>query len=653
MKPILYAGDELAFTSNGLGRLADVTRCIVTEERNGVYLCEFDIPVTSPMYSLIQEGRYVAAIHDDRHDVQPFEIYGRTAPIGGRVTFYAHHLSYKLRNVILKPFTAGSCAQTLSMMQTQTYNPNPFTFWTDKAVSATFKNAVPASCRSMLAGQEGSILDVYGTGEYEFDKWAVKLHLHRGNDNGVTIRYGVNLTDIKQDTDISASYSAVAPYWKSEDGATVITLPEGYVVSPTAPVQLYPWTTDTGEYVTNQDGEILEFAAKQTTIVPLDLSEEFEEAPTVAQLRARAMEKLVSGEPWLPKETITVSFVDLAHTEDYAAVAALQRVSLCDRVGVYCAPLGIGAVSMQVVRTVYNVLAERYDELELGAPRATFADTIMAEVNKQTGEYVTGSALESAVDHATQLITGGLGGYVVFNLNANGQPEELLIMDTADTQTAVNVWRFNKNGLGHSHNGYNGPFDDVALTADGQINANMITVGKLLANMIMGGTLTLGGLNNVNGVLQIKDATGAVIGSWDSAGINVLKGTISGPSIILGGANNASGSLTVRDANGNVIGTWDNNGINATKGTFSGALNAATGTFAGTLKADSIVGGTLNCANMTVTNLQAESISGIGSTPFSGQFSAYRYYEQDGMEIEEESTLTFTNGILTNWTGYN
>ena len=62
--------------------------------------------------------------------------------------------------------------------------------------------------------------------------------------------------------------------------------------------------------------------------------------------------------------------------------------------------------------------------------------------------------IKDAIDHATDAISGGLGGYVVFTLNADDQPQEILIMDTDDINTAVNVWRFNKNGLGHSHNGY-------------------------------------------------------------------------------------------------------------------------------------------------------------------------------------------------------
>lgn len=577
MKPILYAADETAFISNGMGRLSDVQSCVVTEERNGIYLCEFTISVTSPSYSLIQEGRYIAVTHDDKHDIQPFEIYGRSAPIDGVVTFYAHHLSYKLANVIVKPFEAASCAQALTKFETETYTPQPFTFWTDKNVSANFKNDVPSSCRSLLAGQEGSILDVYGTGEYEFDKWAVKLHLHRGADNGVTIRYGVNLTDILQDVDESGSYSAVAPYWKSEDGATVVTLPEGYIVADNPPIYRVPWTTNTGEFMQDNNGNIIEFAVPVIKPVPVDFTEYFQNPPTVEQLRQLAKQKLESSEAWLPSDSITVSFVDLAHTEDYKAIAALQRVSLCDRVNVYCGPLGVHAVSMQVIRTVYNVLTDTYNSIELGTPRTNFADTILADINKRLEQYPSTGAMQAAIEHATQLITGGLGGYVILKPNADGEPEELLIMDTPDTSTAVEVWRWNKNGLGHSHNGYDGPFDDVALTADGQINASMITTGYLLATLIKGGTLLLGGYDNANGLFVIQDANGNAIVTGDKDGITVSKGIIAGPTIKVGGLNNSDGVFEIRDANGNVIVTGNKDGLTVNKGTIAGPLIKAGG----------------------------------------------------------------------------
>lgn len=568
MIPILYSSEEYSFTSNGLGRLSDCTRCEVTEERNGMYVCEFDIPVTSEMYSLVQEGRYIGAIHDDKHDIQPFMIYARSAPINGVVTFYANHISYKLKNIILKPFTATSCAQALARMQTETYNENPFTFWTDKNVNANFKNIVPVSCRSMLAGQAGSILDVYGTGEYEYDKWNVKLYLHRGQDNGVSIRYGVNLLDIRHDTDISDAFSAVAPYYKSEDGATVVTLPEGYVVSPNVQTELVPWTTETGEFVIDQDGEIIEFATPNIVISARDFTGDFEDVPTVAQLRQAATDYLANNTPWIPKDNITVSFVDMAHTEDYKNVAALQRVSLCDYVNVYCGPLGVDAVSMQVIRTVYNTLSETYNSIELGTAQATYADTIMENVDKKVNGFATSSDLENAIEHSTQLITGGLGGYVVFELNADGEPQEILIMDTPDKQTAVNVWRFNRGGLGHSHNGYNGPFNDVALTADGKINATMITTGVMLATLIKAGVLSAANnsgnywnLETGEFVLTSNGATDGIVyrnGILHINGSNIDVGTITANIIKAGILQDAAGKSYWNMLTGamNVVGTF-------------------------------------------------------------------------------------------------
>lgn len=160
-----------------------------------------------------------------------------------------------------------------------------------------------------------------------------------------------------------------------------------------------------------------------------------------------------------------------------------------------------------------------------GSISSPSAFTLQQSQQLQHIQRVTSTALSQAVDHATQMITGGLGGYVILNVNeTTGQTEEILIMDNPDKTLAVNVWRFNQGGLGHSSNGYNGPFNDVALTADGQINANMITVGEMVADRIKGGTLTLGGQDNVNGHLELKNSQNNVVGIWNKDGLNVGNG---------------------------------------------------------------------------------------------------------------------------------
>lgn len=463
MIPILYDENEQSFTSEGLCRLTDATRCIVTEELNGIYNLELDYPISGLNYEEITEGRIIGVIHDDRKDVQPFDIVGRSAPIEGVVTFYAQHISYRLGQLVVKPFTASSITEAMGKLAAEAMIQSPFTYWTDKSVASTYQVSSPSAIRSLLGGSSGSLLDVYGKGEYEFDKWAVKLYINRGADNGVEIRYGKNLVDLEYKTDISENYNAVAPFW-TKDGSTVV-LPEGYIVR----------TGSTG----------------RVKVIPLDLSDSFEDAPTVAELRTLATARLENSEAWVMDENITVDFIQLWQTEDYKDVAALERVALGDKVAVVHPVLGLAVNRIEVVKVEYDALEERYTSMELGKKKTSFAEAIMERTKEDVLEIVPDKeTMQDAIDYATEMITGVNGGNVVINRDANGRPYELLIMDADNKADAVNVWRWNLNGLGHSHSGYNGPYNDIALTADGKINASMITTGILQAIKIINGNNT-------------------------------------------------------------------------------------------------------------------------------------------------------------------
>lgn len=516
MIPILYRTDELNFTSNGMGRLADCVSCTVTEERNGIYECEFKYPITGKHYQwMCDNGGVVGCIHDDNHDVQLFEIYAYSAPIDGIVTFNAHHISYRLCNIVAKPFTASSCALALVALGTNATTKCPFTFWTDKTVISDFKLETPDNIRAVLGGQRGSILDVYGKGDYEFDRFDVKLYVNRGINTNATIRYGKNMRDIVRKYDTSGSNTAVVPFWTNGDGV-VVTLPEYVVMSPDAPLAEAPWTAD-DNFMTEDHGEDIWFHYLNIVPIQLDLSQNFEEAPTEEELRTAAQNYLANNQPWVPSDNITVDFVQLWQTPEYENVAILQRFKLCDTVDIFYPELGITQTSAKIIKVVYNVLTEQYDSMEIGTPTTTLAQSIAnaLDADLDLKNYPSVSFLESAIRYATQKITGGLGGYVVFNNNANGEPQEILIMDTDDIYTAVNVIRMNKNGIGFSQTGYEGPFTS-AWTIDGRFNADFIASGTILANFIHGGTLALGGYNNQGGVISMLDADGNEVGSWNN-----------------------------------------------------------------------------------------------------------------------------------------
>ena len=178
MIPILYEKTETAFVSNGLGRLRDCMTCEVTEERNGIYECDFTYPVDGVNFDLIRPGRIIAVTHDDTGDVQPFDIVGYTKPISGVVTFHAVHISYRLSSMVA--WSTGINSLTAAMNLLNNISGSSFSF------SANFTrngymaagDGVPRSVRQLLGGIEGSILDTYG-GEYLFNRWHVLLQKAR------------------------------------------------------------------------------------------------------------------------------------------------------------------------------------------------------------------------------------------------------------------------------------------------------------------------------------------------------------------------------------------------------------------------------------------------------------------------------------------
>lgn len=459
MIPILYEGTEQSFISNGLGRLSDAISCKVIEERNATYELEMTYPITGAHYSDIKENRIILAQPHDGGLTEPFIIYKISRPLNGVVTINAQHISYLLASTVVMPFSAGTIQEVFADIPSYSTPSNSFAFTTDIVSTVPYSIDAPRSVRNLLGGESGSVLDVYGQGDYEFSRWNVILHQSRGADNGVTLRYGKNITALNNILDMTAVYTGICPFWT--DGETSVTLPEKVILS--THVSDYPYQI----------------------IKTVDFSGEFEETPTESQLRDKAQRYVTNNEGWKIKNNITISFVQLWNTEEYKDIAALERVQLCDVVHVLYPKLGVD-FSTKVVKTDYNVLQERYNSITLGDTYYTLNSYFDEELNNAEAEQ--SSHMQKAIARATKLIQGGLGGHVVFNVNANGEPQEILIMDTDDILTAVNVIRMNLNGIGFSSSGYSGPFT-TAWTIDGHFVANFIDTGTLNANIIKAGVL--------------------------------------------------------------------------------------------------------------------------------------------------------------------
>lgn len=489
----LFDSSETAFVSNGLGSLQDAIKCLVTEEVNGPFELEMTYPLTGYKFDNIAFRNIIFAKSNPYSNPQPFRIYNISKPMDGKVTVNAQHISYDLADITVAPFSATNVVSAFANMKAASDVTCPFEFWTDKQTAADIATYFPLNMRSILGGREGSILDTY-RGEYEFDGYTVKLWNNRGTDRGVAIRYGKNLTNLKQEENCSNVYTAVRPYWyqepTGEDDGGLVELTEKIIV-----------VDDTDDY---------------TRILPLDLTSEFDHKPTEEELREAADSYIEQTDLGTPKVSLDVSFVNLADTDEYKNIAPLEMVKLCDTVDVEFPKLGVMA-SAKVIKTTYDVLSGRYESIELGSAKANLSTTISTQ-GKQIKEKTTKTDLQTAISTAASLITGHSGGYIV--LNPIEQPQEILILDAPTLDEAINVWRWNSGGLGFSSNGYAGPFT-TAITADGKIVADFILAGTMSANLIKGGVLQLGSRLNQNGALEVYDETNTLIASLDRNGLRM------------------------------------------------------------------------------------------------------------------------------------
>lgn len=525
MIPILYDSPlykevngetvEVTFDNGGIGWLKDCIKCTVTEELNGSYECEFSYPITGQHYSQITPDRIIKVKPNETSNLQLFRIYRQSKPINGVVKFYCQHISYDLNTNMVTPFAITSNTNVTSVLMDileHCYYAHRFTAVSQSGYSCKFNVKTPVSARKCIGGMEGSILDrVHG--EFEFDNFIIRHYSSRGQNNGVVIQYGKNLTDITADTSISDTYTSIYPYALDEDG-------DYYELSEKV-IELQS-NTNYGEPRT----------------LPLDLSDKFDSETQITEtlLRQYANAYIAGNNIDEIKQNIKISFVQLWQAKEYETIALLECVALGDIVTVKYPALGV-SVQAKVIKTVYDVLSEKYIEIEVGQAKSNFANTL----NKVQSDFKTmsdymrtqPSLMEKAIQNATNLITGQTGGYIIFRNFTDifdnqgnkirtetlpqGQPAEMLIMDNPDITQALHVWRYNLSGWGYSSHGVNGPFA-LAATSDGAIVADFITTGVLNADLIKSGMIEdvqqNMSINMANGDIKISADNGKSFEIW-------------------------------------------------------------------------------------------------------------------------------------------
>lgn len=462
----LYDQNETSFATNGLGSLIEAFSCKVTEELNGGFELEMEYPVDGIHFNDIDFGRLITANPNQYTGPQPFRIYAISKPHSGRVTINAAHISYDLSGYTVSPFSTGSLSGVFEKMLANSDVSCPFTFWTDISSENGVEVATPFNMRALLGGSDDSILGLYG-GEYEFDIFQVKLHQQRGANRGVVIRYGKNLTSLKQEANCSNVYTGVRPYWYKEpdeenpDDGGLVDLPEKII-------------TVQGEF-------------EYTKILLLDLSDEFEEKPTATQLRSKANEFIESNNIGVPEVSLDVSFVQLSDSNEYSSIQLLEQVQLGDFVTVEFPKLKINANNVQCVKTVFDVLSQRYDSINLGTLQSNLTSTVSNNSNSVKNVATKSDVRKAWIKTKDDMFSKGK--YVIMDYQTS--PARLLSMDTASSQNAKEVYKFDVSGLSHSSNGVDGPYT-VVMPQTGAMDTAFLKKGTIDGAMIKEGTVTLG-----------------------------------------------------------------------------------------------------------------------------------------------------------------
>ena len=332
MYPTIHDYTASDLDTQGFGALSDCISAEVSEELNGAFTLELRYPLKGAHYEYLIPGNVIMVKPNHAQTKQPFRISQVKRSFANSITVYANHISYDLSGYSVRlPRSYNSLAETITAMNAMSWaSQNPvyhaFTFQTDKTSNLPFSMPAIQTLRSWMGGQSGSLIDVYG-GEWLYDGFNCYLLARRGEDTGIRISYGKNLAEYEKQRDNSV-YSHVCAYWKNGDDTKVSDL------------------TATGANCTFR-------------VAYIDVSKEFDSAPTTAQLNTSAASHASASASEFQSITVTPAQVG-------EVIGLGDSVLICYE----------GVFETRVVKTVWDALAGVYKTLELGDKKAGIADTI-------------------------------------------------------------------------------------------------------------------------------------------------------------------------------------------------------------------------------------------------------------------------------------
>lgn len=473
----IFGQTDTEFSSNG-DIVLQATKCRIHKRDNGEYYA--DIECSSDYSEYIQNGRIV--ICPTPTGDQPFRFLNPEIT-KNKIKVKAKHRYYDSENYLIQDsyVVDKNCNQALEHLNAATDNESPFTTLSDVTSINSFR-----CIRKSLNEAVNVVLERWG-GHLVRDNDIIAIRSSIGADNGVTIRYGKNLKEIKKTEDWNNVVTKLLPVGK--DG---LLLDEIYLYSEQ------------------------QYALPYTKAVTFTQEIEQEEDETDDAYTFRLKEDL--------KQQATAYLAENCVPKiNYTVKANIEKITdIGDTIDVIDEGLGI-SLTTHVIAFEYDAILEKFVQVEFGNSKEKLSD-LMSDVAANTSQQITERDQELAVKLSEELseaadkIWGALGNsYCIYEGN------QILVVDKLPKEEATNVMRINSAGIGFSTSGINGPFTS-AWTIDGTLNMQAINVINLVADLIKGGTLKLGSNLNEYGQIKIYNEANTLIGRFDKDGV-ILYGT--------------------------------------------------------------------------------------------------------------------------------
>ncbi len=528
MIPVIFKPGEKDFTTNGLGRLIDATRCEITEEANGKYELEMDYPAISRFSDYFENGYQIKAKPNDLEEYHIFEIKQTFKDtFTNSIVIYAQSRTYKLGNRQVRLVTVDNRngAEAMRLIEQNMDEPCDIKLYSDinTASSTVFEARNVLNC---IAGEQGSLLQYWG-GEIKREPFKLSLLRRRGRDNVGTVRYGKDLKGLTIKFDWQSIVTKVLPFAELQSGADGTS-------------QRIYGDAVKSEYINKYPDVYAQYVQFTEDQGVKDLS-------SLNKVAGKYFTTLYPGSD-KPKVSIELEIEKLTDSEEAKEFAKMRNYNLFDTFTVYHKLYDID-IQTKVTGIVYDALAEKTIKITAGDIQVAFYKQQSQDFQEFIKTLTKKDYMSDFIDYVTDLINGVKGGSIL--QYPKNRPHTLYFMDTDSTDTAKNVIAINNQGIGFSTTGWKGPFRN-AWTIDGILNADFIRAGKIRSDIFetsfnaYGDILRLvnGALQAWNGKTKIMELTRKGMGFWDGSSHVGNMGTKGNPFPLL---NDANGNPVVTD----------------------------------------------------------------------------------------------------------